>query len=67
MNKTNKRTNSSTERIITTDIEGLSSMLTCGEATARKIAIDAGARLMVGRRTLYSVDKIRKYINDLSF
>ena len=37
------------------DIEGLAAMLSCGQMTARKIAEDAGARITIGRRVLYSV------------
>lgn len=40
------------------DIEGLAAMLSCGQMTARKIAEDAGARITIGRRALYSVQKV---------
>ena len=40
------------------DIEGLAAMLSCGQMTARKIAEDAGARITIGRRVLYSVQKV---------
>ena len=37
------------------DIEGLAAMLSCGHMTARKIGEDAGARITIGCRVLYSV------------
>ena len=63
MNKTKK---SETGQYITVDIDRLSAMLSCGHATARKIGEQAGARIIIGRRVLYSVEKIRQYINDLA-
>lgn len=51
---------------ITVDIEKLSAMLSCGRATARKIGEQAEARICIGRRVLYSVDKIKQYLCDLS-
>ena len=47
---------------IAVDIEGLAGMLSCGTATAKKIADLAEAKIIVGRRVLYSVDKIKKYL-----
>lgn len=63
MNKTLFR---ETKIPVTVDVEGLSAMLSCGRATARKIGEQAEARICIGRRVLYSVDKVRKYICDLS-
>ena len=51
---------------ITVDIEKLAAMLSCGRATARKIGEQAGARICIGRRVLYSVDKIKQYLLMLS-
>lgn len=59
MNKTKKR---ETERPLTVDIETLAAMLTCGHATARKIGKEAKARITIGRRVLYSVEKVKKYL-----
>lgn len=44
------------------DIEKLSAMLSCGHATARKIGKEANARIVIGRRVLYSVEKVKKYL-----
>lgn len=43
-------------------IEGLSAMLSCGRATARKIGEQAGAKIVIGRRVLYSIEKVKKYL-----
>lgn len=40
----------------------LAGMLDCGEFTARKLGDKAGARIKVGKRVLYSVDKIAEYL-----
>lgn len=62
----NKRTTRTTENPIAVDINGLSAMLTCGRATARKIADEAEATIKINRRVLFNVEKVRTYINDMS-
>lgn len=62
MNKTKVR---ETTQPITVDIEKLSAMLSCGHATARKIGEQAEARIVIGRRVLYSVEKVKKYLSYL--
>lgn len=62
MNKTKIR---QTEHLLTVDLENLTAMLSCGQSTARKIGEQAGARIVIGRRVLYSVDKIKKYLDCL--
>lgn len=59
MNKTKIR---ATEQPIAVDIEGLSARLSCGRATARKIGEQAGAKIVIGRRVLYSIEKVKKYL-----
>ena len=59
MNKTTQR---KTDQQITVDVEKLAGMLSCGRATARKIGEQAGARITIGRRVLYSVDAVKKYL-----
>lgn len=61
MNKTKIRTS---DKPLTVDIDKLSAMLSCGHATARKIGEQAHAKIVIGRRVLYSVEKIEKYIQD---
>ena len=58
-----KTTEYNTENRLTVDIEGLMAMLSCGAVTARKIADCAEAKIIVGRRVLYNVDKIKKYLD----
>lgn len=58
----NRTTNRATTELIAVDIEKLSAMLSCGHATARRIGELAEARIIIGRRVLYSIDKIRKYL-----
>ena len=55
-----------TDNGLTVDIEGLMAMLSCGEVTAKKIADYAEARVIVGRRVLYNVDKIKKYLDAMA-
>lgn len=63
MNKTKAR---QTNNLLMVDIEQLSAMLSCGRATARRIGNDSGARLVIGRRVLYSVEKVKNYIEMLA-
>lgn len=63
MNKTAKR---ESDIILTVDIDGLSAMLSCGHVTARRIGEQADAKIIVGRRVLYSVDRIREYIRQMT-
>lgn len=48
------------------DIDGLIALLSCGQMTARKIGEDAGARIVIGRRVLYSVQKVEKYLEAIA-
>ncbi len=59
MRQTKKR---EAKKLITVDINGLAAMLSCGEATAKKIGEEAGARIVIGRRVLYSVELIERYV-----
>ncbi len=53
------------EQPLTVDIEKLSAMLSCGHSTARKIGEQARARIVIGRRVLYFVEKVQKYLSYL--
>lgn len=48
---------------ITVNIAQLKAMLGCGTQTANKVAKEAGAVIRLGRRVLYSVPKIERYID----
>ena len=63
MNKTLNREN---KEFLTVSVETLAGMLNCGRATAVKIGTDAGARIQIGRRTLYKVSIVNKYLDSLS-
>ena len=62
MNKTKERPSS---QPITGNIDKLSAMLSCAHATARKIGEQAGAKIIIGRRVLYSVEKVKNYLSYL--
>lgn len=51
---------------LTSDTPELCQMLNCGRETAVKIGMNAGARIKVGRRVLWNVDKIQKYLDSIS-
>lgn len=51
---------------ITVSTENLAKMLDCGRATAVKIGMAAGARVQVGKRVLFKMDKIEEYLNKLT-
>ena len=48
------------------DIDGLATMLSCGTSTAKKIAELAEARIVIGRRVLYSVGKVETYLDRIA-
>lgn len=62
----NKIKDFETDRRITVGIGTLQSMLGVGKNTAAQIGKDAGAVLHVGRRTLYNVSKVEKYMDTLT-
>ncbi len=51
---------------ITTNTIGLMKMLGCGKVTAVKIGTDAEAKVQVGKRVLWNLPKIQKYIDVIS-
>ena len=63
MRKTKER---ETDQLLAVDIDKLSGMLSYGQATARQIGEDAGARIMIGRRVLYSVSKVERYLEAIA-
>ncbi len=63
MKKTKKR---ETDQILSVDLDKLAAMLSCGQATAKKIGEEAGARIVIGRRVLYSVNKVQNYIEKMT-
>lgn len=51
--------------VLSLDLESLSAALGCGKATAAEVGAASGARFRIGRRVLYSTDKVREYISSL--
>ncbi|BAK47254.1 hypothetical protein CXIVA_12880 [Clostridium sp. SY8519] len=62
MNQTMDKLNEQKNELLAVDTRGLAAMLSCGMGTARKIGEDAGAKIIIGRRVLFSVSKIKKYL-----
>lgn len=56
--------NRETDEKLMVTLNDLAGMLSCGLVTAKKIGEESGARLQVGSRVLYSVEKVKKYIAD---
>ena len=63
MFKTINRSSKETE-YITVSTERLAELLDCGKATARSIGEKANAKIKIGRRTLWNVEKIKSYLNN---
>ena len=63
MRKTKER---DVNHVLAVDLETLAGMLSCGTATARQIGEAAEARVTMGRRVLYSVSKIQKYLDAIA-
>lgn len=61
MQKT-KASNIGTEEKLLVDTAGLEKMLSAGRSSALEIGMAAGARVQVGRRVFWSVEKVRKYL-----
>ena len=51
---------------IAVDTKELQTMLCCGRETACKIGTGAGARIHIGKRLLWNVEKIQAYLNSIS-
>lgn len=54
------------KELLTVNAETLAGMLDCGRATAVRIGMEAGAKIQVGRRTLYKVSAVNKYLDSLA-
>ena len=63
MNKTLRR---DCNNPITVTVGDLAAMIGCGLATAKKVGAEAGAIVRLGDRVFYNVNKIEKYINQIS-
>lgn len=63
MNKTLER---ESKQFLTVNVDTLAGLLNCGRATAVKVGADSGAKIQIGRRTLYKVSIVEKYLDSLS-
>jgi hypothetical protein len=55
-----------TDNTVTIDTKTLTEVLHCGRVTAVKIGTDAEAKVQVGKRVLWNLPKIQKYIDVIS-
>ncbi len=51
---------------LTVDTNGLQSLLDCGRVTAVEIGTQAEARIEVGKRVLWNLRKIQKYLDSIA-
>lgn len=51
---------------VSVNAETLAKILDCGRPTAIKIGEAAGARIQIGKRVLYKVDRIERYLDGLA-
>lgn len=51
---------------VSVNAETLAKILDCGKPTAMKIGAASGARFQIGKRVLYKVDKVEKYLDELA-
>lgn len=66
MNTTKKITPNLNHQKITVTTEELQSMLSCGRKSAVDIGELAEARVQIGKRVLWNVEKVKIYINLIS-
>lgn len=63
MNAT-RRVNISGKQVV--DTAELQSLLSCGRKTAVEIGDHAGAKIKIGRRVLWNVNKVQQYLDNIS-
>ncbi len=66
MNSTHKSSKISISEKITVTTDELQELLSCGRDSAVQIGQTAGAKVKIGRRVFWNVEKIRRYVNDIS-
>ncbi len=65
MRKTTERTEES-RQILCVNRTELPQLLGCGQATADRLSIDAGARIKIGKRVLIKLDKLNRYLETIA-
>lgn len=66
MRATKQFNNVDTQSKITINTDELQAMLSCGRYSAIQIGEAAGARIQIGKRIFWNVEKIKSYINSIS-
>ena len=61
-----RKTNENNASFNDLDTAGLQALMHAGIKTATEIGTAAGAKIYVGRRVLWNVAKIRKYLDEIS-
>ena len=51
---------------LTVDTAGLQNLINAGRKTAVDIGVAAGAKITIGRRVLWNVSKIQKYLDEMA-
>ena len=60
-----KTQNFDAENRLTVDDKQLAAMLCCGRPTAVRIGKEAGPRIQIGRRVLYDVSAVKRYLEQI--
>lgn len=66
MRATKQFNNVDTQSKITINTDELQAMLSCGRYSAIQIGEAAAARIQIGKRIFWNVEKIKSYINSIS-
>lgn len=66
MRATYKNADMATEKKLAVDTKELQEMLGCGRFTAYEIGTQAGARMQLGKRVLWNVNKVKAYLDCIS-
>jgi hypothetical protein len=66
MRATKQFNNVDTQSKITINTDELQAMLSCGRYSAIQIGEAAKARIQIGKRIFWNVEKIKSYINSIS-
>lgn len=66
MNKTKTTNNITLSDRISVNTETLANYLDCGRSTAVKIGTDANAKIIIGKRVLWNINKIKEYLDSIS-
>lgn len=61
-----KRTNVDAVQPIAVDVKTLAALLGVGRNSALKVGADAGARIQIGSRVVYNMEKINAYLETLA-